>query len=134
MTCRPFPLSMTESPQRVNPGSTPITRTPTTFCEHLFDGSLAWLTDVSREGHALVGRAIGRLATMQAGSPDVTPAPSIANVAVALTSTRGAVSHDARRVRTRVRHQSRRHPRLVRRRRGGRLPAGGGHLLGAGAR
>ncbi len=29
MTCRPGPPSMTESPHRVSPGSTPITRTPT---------------------------------------------------------------------------------------------------------
>ena len=40
MTCRPVPPSMTDSPQRVNPGSTPITRTGQLLvCEHLFEGA-----------------------------------------------------------------------------------------------
>src|SRR6185369_11605783 len=37
-TLRPVPPSMTDSPQRVNPGSTPITRTGQLLvCEHLFE-------------------------------------------------------------------------------------------------
>ena len=44
------------SPQRVSPGSTPITRTSGPFCEHLFEGSLAWWTDATRQRHAPVAR------------------------------------------------------------------------------
>ena len=51
MTWRPWPLSMTDSPHRVRPGSTPITRTPTPSSEHLFE-SLAAAADESGQGHA----------------------------------------------------------------------------------
>ncbi len=47
MIWRPRPLSTTDNPQRVNPGSTPITRTPSSLdAERLFD-TLAGRTDMS---------------------------------------------------------------------------------------
>src|SRR6201996_5259422 len=53
MICLPRPLSTTDSPQRVSPGSTPITRTRTpTYTERLFD-TLAGRCRLRRAGHAV---------------------------------------------------------------------------------
>ena len=94
MTCRPCPPSITESPHRVSPGSTPITRTPTTFCEHLFDGSLAWLTDVTWEGHAPGEQGNSRFLQVESARP-MSPWPAqAAPVALAHHSGRGAAIPD----------------------------------------
>src|SRR5258707_4962867 len=53
MICLPRPLSTTDSPQRVSPGSTPITRTRTPTCtERLFD-TLAGGCQLRPAGHAV---------------------------------------------------------------------------------